>query len=95
MTFMTATTNAKKSRQNKMCFSLIVEKVLAFASRPNMVREVKNLSPNLKRILWLCFTLLNVLICKLRSFLSLDCKQFHQKVYSNSLYIVDITYNFF
>ena len=33
------------------CFSLIVEKVLAFASRPNMVREVKNLSPNLKRIL--------------------------------------------
>ena len=48
---MTATTNAKKFRQNKMCFSLIVEKVLAFASRPNMVREVKNLSPNLKRIL--------------------------------------------
>ena len=31
-------------------FSLIVEQILAFTSSPNMVREVKDLSPNLKQI---------------------------------------------
>ena len=47
---MTATTNAENLRQYKITFSLIVEQILAFTSHPNMVREVKNLSPNFKQI---------------------------------------------
>ena len=47
---MTATPNAEDLRQYKVRFSLIVEQMLAFASGPNMVREVKNLSPNFKQI---------------------------------------------
>ena len=38
---MIATTNAENLRQYKSRFSLIVEKILAFASGPNMVREEK------------------------------------------------------
>ena len=34
----------------KIRFSLIVEQILAFASSPNMAREVKNHSPNFKQI---------------------------------------------
>ena len=47
---MTATTNAENLRQYKIRFSLIAEQILAFASSPNMVREVKDLSPNFKQI---------------------------------------------
>ena len=45
---MTEATNAKESRQNKIRFSFIAEQILPFASSSNMVREVKNLSPNFK-----------------------------------------------
>ena len=34
----------------KIRFSFIVEQTLAFASSPNMVREVKNLRPNFRHI---------------------------------------------
>ena len=47
---MTATTNAENLRQNKIEFFLIAEHILALASYPNMVREVKNLSPNFEQI---------------------------------------------
>ena len=47
---MTATTNAENLRQYKIRFSLIVLQILAFASSPNMVIKVKNLSPNFKQI---------------------------------------------
>ena len=40
MLIMTATTNAEKLQQYKISFSLIVKQILAFASGPNMVREV-------------------------------------------------------
>ena len=40
---MTATTNAKNLLQYEIGFSLIVEQILAFASRLNIVTEVKNL----------------------------------------------------
>ena len=46
---MTATTNAENLRQYKIRFSLTVEQILLFASAPNMVREVKNLPPHLKK----------------------------------------------
>ena len=42
-------TNAEKL-QYKIKFSLIAEQILAFASCPNIVREVYNLSPNFKHI---------------------------------------------
>ena len=42
---MTAVTNAESSQCDKRKFSLIVEKILAFVSSTNSVREVKNLSP--------------------------------------------------
>ena len=41
---MTAIANAKNLRLYKIRFSLIVEQILTFASRANMVREVKTLS---------------------------------------------------
>ena len=47
---MTALTNAKNVRQYKIKFYLIVEQILAFASCPNMVREVYNLYPIFKQI---------------------------------------------
>ena len=47
---MTTTTNAENRRQYKTRFSLIVEHILAFPSSTNLVRKVKNLSPNFKRI---------------------------------------------
>ena len=43
---MTAITNAENLRYDKRKFSLIVKKILAFASSTNFVRDVKNLSPN-------------------------------------------------
>ena len=42
--------NAESLRQCKSRSSLIAEQTLAFASLTNLVREVKNLSPNFKRI---------------------------------------------
>ena len=47
--------------QYKFRFSLIVDQIFAFASGPNMVREVKNRSQNFKQIAWRCFTILNIL----------------------------------
>ena len=47
---MTATKFAEHLRQYKIRFSLIVEQVLGFTSSPSMVREEKNLSPNVKQI---------------------------------------------
>ena len=41
-------TNAENLRQYKHIFSLILEQILA--SSTNLVSEVKNLSPNFKRI---------------------------------------------
>ena len=40
----------KTYRNKKLRFSLTVEQVLLFALSPNMVREVKKLSPNFKKI---------------------------------------------
>ena len=42
--------NDNKCQQYKSRFSPIVEQILPFASSINLVREVKNLSPNFKRI---------------------------------------------
>ena len=47
---MRATTNTENLRQYKSRFSLIVEQILALTLRLNMLREVKNLSPNFKQI---------------------------------------------
>ena len=38
---MTATANAENLRHYKIGFSLIVDQMLAFASSPNVIREVK------------------------------------------------------
>lgn len=46
---MTATANAKKFRQYKSRLSMIAEQILAFPSSANLVRKVKNLSPDFKR----------------------------------------------
>ena len=43
---MTVITNAENVQYDKRKFSLTVEKILAFASSSNFVREVKNLSRN-------------------------------------------------
>ena len=47
---MTATTNSENLRQYKIRFSLIVGHILAFASSPEMVREVKNLPSSFNQI---------------------------------------------
>ena len=54
---MTAKENAENWRQYEIRLFLIVEHILAFASKPNMVREVKNLSPNFKQIPWMFFVI--------------------------------------
>ena len=43
---MAATTSAENLRQYKIRFPLIAEQILTFISHPNMVRQVKGLSPN-------------------------------------------------
>ena len=53
---MTTTTNAETLQQYKSSF-FIVKQMLAFASGANLVREVKNYTPNFKRIALQCFTL--------------------------------------
>ena len=40
----------RKLRQYKIRFCLIAEQILAFALDPNIVKEVKNISPNFKQI---------------------------------------------
>ena len=47
---MTTTTNAENLRQYKRRFPMIVEQILAFPLSTNLVRKVKNLSPNFKQI---------------------------------------------
>ena len=47
---MTMTTNAENFRQCKSRLSLIGEQIVTFALTTNLVREVKNLSPNSKQI---------------------------------------------
>ena len=47
---MTTTINVKNLRQWKSKFFLIAEQIQASPSRTNLVREVKDLSPNFKRI---------------------------------------------
>ena len=47
---MTTTTNAENLRQYKTIFSLVLEQILAFPSSANLVRKVKNLSPDFKGI---------------------------------------------
>ena len=47
---MTATTNVEYLRQYKIRFSLMVEQILALASSPTMVRQVKKLPQNFKQI---------------------------------------------
>ena len=93
--FITATTIVENLRQNKITFSLILEQISAFVSHPNIVGEVKNLSLDFRQIAWRCFRFLNIFIWIVRSILMLNSKQFHhQNLYSNSLYIVDITFHF-
>ena len=72
----------RKQMQYKTRFSVIVEEALDFITNLDMVREGK-MSPNFKKIAWCCFTLLNILICVIRS---LNSKQFRQKLCSK--YIV-------
>ena len=66
--------NHQKLTTIKIRFSLFLEKILVFASNPNMAREVKDLSPNLKQNAWRYFTLLNILIWMVRSIFSLNFK---------------------
>ena len=56
---MTETTNAKNlTRQYKIRFSLTVEQMLAFTSSPNMVKEVKYLSPKFQtNCLTMCYVI--------------------------------------
>ena len=53
-----------------------------------MVREVKNLSLNFKQIVRQCFILLNILIWIVKL-------KLHQKLYTDSLHLADITRHFF
>ena len=77
---MTTTTNAENSRQQyKSTFSLIVNQILAFTLNNDLIREVKNLSPNFKRIAYSCFTLQITLIQIDRSTLSEKFNDFCQK----------------
>ena len=48
--YVNSTTNVENLQQCKIKFSLVTEQVLVFALHPNMVSEVKNLSPNFKQI---------------------------------------------
>ena len=52
---MTAIINAESFWQYKSTFSLTVDLILPFESSPNMIREVKNLSPNFKQIYAMMF----------------------------------------
>ena len=75
---MVATTNVKHLQQYK-----IAEQILVFASQPNIIKEVKILSPNFKQIVWQCFT---VFIWIVWSIFSLNSKLFHQKLFCKMTY---------
>ena len=47
---MTMKTNVENIRQCKSTFSFTAEQTLDFAPSSNLVREVRNLPPNFKRI---------------------------------------------
>ena len=47
---MTMTANTENVKQYKSRFSLIAEEILDFAFITKLVREVKNMPPNFKRI---------------------------------------------
>ena len=49
-----------------------------------MIREVKNMSPNFKQVASQFFALLNILVSIVRPILSLNSKQFLQKLYPNA-----------
>ena len=65
---MTAITNAGNLEQCKSRFSLIVEQIVAFASSPKMVRELKNLQINCVTM----FCVIKVLIRIVSSILQLN-----------------------
>ena len=77
-------TNDENLRQYKSTFSLTLEQTVDFALSTNLVRNVKNMSPNSKQIAWWCFMLLNVIIEIGKSISLLNFKQFHQTLYLNS-----------
>ena len=96
MTTTTATTtttsiDADSLQQYKSRCSLLVEHTLPFTLSTNLVKEVQNLSPHIKRIAEQCFTLWIILIRVGRSILSLGYKFCHKSC-SNSLDIVNRTY---
>ena len=74
-------------------FSLIVEYILTFDLGTNLVREGKIKSPNFKQTK--CFQLLTVLIQIDKFILWLNFKQFHQTLFSDSLFMVGIAYYFY
>ena len=78
---MTTRTNTENLPKNEIRFSLTVEKTLAFASSPNMAREVKYLPLNLKKITRRYFALLNIHVWIVRSILSLNSKQFSKIIF--------------
>ena len=78
---MTATANAENLRQYKISFSLILEQILAFASSPNMFREIQNLSPHFQTNCVMMFYVIEFLVWIVASILSLNSKQFHKKLY--------------
>ena len=47
---MTTRKNAENLRKYKSRFSLTAEQIMAFPLRTNLIRKVKNLSPNFKQI---------------------------------------------
>ena len=47
---MTTPANVENLRQYRSRFSLVAKQILAFASSTNLGRELKDLSPNFKRI---------------------------------------------
>ena len=68
----------------------------AFASSTNLVRKIKNILGNFKRVAWQCFALLKIFVLILnRSILSLNFNQFHETSLSNSLSAVNVTCVFF
>ena len=89
--FMAGKTNTENVQQNTSRFSMVAEHILTFAWSTNLVREGKIKSPNFKQIEWRCFQLPTVLLRIDKSVLSLNFKQFHQTLLSDSSCIVDIT----
>ena len=47
---MTTITNAENLRHNENTFSLAEKQIMAFTSSANLVRRVRNVSPNFEQI---------------------------------------------